>query len=182
MTWRREAESLLHLAHYTTTLQLDRKFKYNIIDRTLRAASDIISAESTRVVNNTASVLQWTKWWSSDALFQYWEICEELTSIRNGKPPTHRQITQYRDANGKRPFTVEHEYPILIPKKGVLDDRWTNQQLNDWMFQYGRATIITQEENARLLSHTADMQIARKRYSDASIVICDHPHFQQAAE
>lgn len=177
MQWKLDAEQLVHLAWYATTLKLDRKFKYNIIDRSLRGASDIISAESTSVVNNTASVLQWTKWWSDGALQVYWQIRDELTEQRKGKPPTHRQITQWRDPQRKRPFTVEHEYPILIPKKGVLDDGWTEAELQDWMFQYGRATIITQAENARLLNHTADMQIARKRYVDASITICDHPHF-----
>jgi hypothetical protein len=178
MTWKPEVNKLVHIAHYSTQINLNRKFAYNIVDRALRAASDILSAESLNVVNNTASVIQWTKWWSDQALHQYWQIKDRLTELRNGKPPTHRQITQWRDALGKRPFTVEHEYPILIPKKGVLDDKWTEQQLKDWMFQYGRATIITQEENARLLSHTADMQIARKRYSDAKITICDHPHFK----
>ena len=77
----------------------------------------------------------------------------------------------------RRPFTVEHEYPILIPKKGVLDDHWTENELNDWMWKYGRATIITHPENDRLLNHTADMQIASKRYSVAGIKTVYHPNF-----
>jgi len=180
--WKPEVDKLVHIAYYSTQISLDRKFAYNIVDRALRAASDIISSECLNVVNNTMSVIQWCRQWSHDALDEYWTIRDILTEERNGKPPTHRQICNWRDSNRKRPFTVEHEYPILIPKKGVLDDAWTEDQLRDWMYKYGRATIITQAENARLLNHTADMQIARKRYDTASIVICQHPHFQQAAE
>tara|TARA_A100001015_G_scaffold291635_1_gene366040 strand:+ start:400 stop:945 length:546 start_codon:yes stop_codon:yes gene_type:complete len=177
MTWKPEVNKLVHIAHYSTQINLNRKFAYNIVDRALRAASDILSAESLNVVNNTASVIQWCRQWSDQALHEYWTIRDELTETRNGKPPTHRQICNYRDINRKRPFTVEHEYPILIPKKGILDDGWTEDQLRVWMYKYGRATIITQAENARLLNHTADMQIAAKRYDNASITICDHPHF-----
>ena len=177
MTWKPEVNKLVHIAHYSTQINLNRKFAYNIVDRALRAASDILSAESLNVVNNTASVIQWCRQWSDQALHEYWTIRDELTETRNGKPPTHRQICNYRDINRKRPFTVEHEYPVLIPKKGILDDGWTEDQLRDWMYKYGRATIITQAENARLLNHTADQQIAAKRYSTAKILICQHPHF-----
>ena len=176
--WEQEVDKLIHVAYYTTTLGMNRKFAYNLVDRALRAASDILSARCVNVVNNTASVLQWTVQWSEAAYDKYQQINKRLTEKRDGKPPTHRQITQWRDAYSKRPFTVEHEYPILIPKKGVLDDRWTEQELKDWMWKYGRATIITHPENDRLLNHTADMQIARKRYSDAKIIICNHPHFK----
>jgi hypothetical protein len=180
--WKREVDKLVHIAYYSTQISLDRKFAYNIVDRALRAASDIISAECLNVVNNTMSVIQWCRQWSDQALHEYWTIRDVLTEERAGKPPTHRQICNYRDTARKRPFTVEHEYPILIPKKGVLDDQWTETELRDWMYQFGRATIITQAENQRLLNHTADMQIAAKRYSTASIIICQHPHFHKAAE
>lgn len=175
--WTEEVDKLLHVAHYCTTLQMNRKFAYNLVDRSLRAASDVLSAQCTNVVNNTASVLQWTTQWSEEAITEYDRIKGELTERRAGKPPTHRQITQWRDIRGKRPFTVEHEYPILIPKKGVLDDHWTEQELKDWMWKYGKATIITHPENDRLLNHTADMQIAAKRYSTAGIKTVHHYNF-----
>ena len=180
--WRSDTNHLIHLAWYSAQLPINRKFAYNMVDKALRSASDVLSAECDNVVNNTMSMIQWCRQWSHDALDCYWTIKDELTELRGGKPPTHRQICNYRDEAGKRPFTVEHEYPILIPKKGVLDDHWTEDELRDWMWQYGRATIITQAENARLLNHTEVMEVAQKRYSDASIVICQHPHFQQAAE
>lgn len=175
--WRRDVDTLIHIAYYSTQINLNRKFAYNIVDKALRSASDIISAECLNVVNNTMSVIQWCKQWSDQALHEYWQIKDILTEERGGKPPTHRQICNYRDLNRKRPFTVEHEYPILIPKRGVLDDHWTEDQLRDWMWRYGRATIITHAENDRLLNHTADQQIAAKRYKTANIVICKHPHF-----
>jgi len=62
--WTEEVDKLLHVAHYCTTLQMNRKFAYNLVDRSLRAASDVLSAQCTNVVNNTASVIQWTTQWS----------------------------------------------------------------------------------------------------------------------
>jgi hypothetical protein len=175
--WRSDTNHLIHLAWYSAQLPINRKFAYNMVDKALRSASDVLSAECDNVVNNTMSVLQWCRQWSHGALDCYWTIKDELTEQRGGKPPTHRQICNYRDEQGKRPFTVEHEYPILIPKRGVLDDHWTEEALRDWMWQYGRATIITQAENSRLLNHTDDQQIAAKRYETGGVVICQHPHF-----
>ena len=113
--------------------------------------------------------------WSQEALYQYWEINEELTSIRNGKPPTHRQICNARDEQGKRWFTCEHEYPIIIPKKGVRDGGWSLRRLRNWMWTYSRVTIILNSENDRLLPFTEDMDLAAKRYEDAGITVCEHP-------
>jgi len=177
--WEQEVDKLIHVAHYTGTLGMNRKFAYNLVDRALRAASDVLSAQCINVVNNTASVIQWTVQWSEAAFDEYQRIDALLTEERSGKPPTHRQITQWRDASNKRPFTVEHEYPILIPKKGVLDDRWTEEELTVWMWKYGRATIITHPENARLLNHTDCMEIASKRYKTANIKTLKHPTFAQ---
>ena len=56
--WEQEVDKLIHVAYYTTTLGMNRKFAYNLVDRSLRAASDILSAQCVNVVNNTASVLQ----------------------------------------------------------------------------------------------------------------------------
>jgi len=177
MSWTQDVDRLIHIAHYTCQLGLNRKFSYNMVDKALRSASDILSAECDNVVNNTMSVIQWCRQWSDEALHRYDLVKDQLTEQRGGKPPTHRQICNARDEHRKRWWTVEHEYPILIPKRGVLDDAWSEATLRNWMWEYGRATIITQTENARLLNHTADMQIARQRYSSANIQICRHPHF-----
>ena len=69
--WTEEVDKLLHVAHYCTTLHMNRKFAYNLVDRSLRAASDVLSAQCTNVVNNTASVLQWTTQWSEEAMTEY---------------------------------------------------------------------------------------------------------------
>lgn len=176
-SWQQDVDGLIHLAWYSAQAPVLRKFAYNMTDRALRSASDVLSAECQNVVNNTMSVIQWCRQWSEAALHQYAHINRILTEERQGKPPTHRQICQWRDEHGKRPFTVEHEYPILIPKKGVLDRGWTEEMLRDWMWEFGRATIITQAENQRLLAHTEDQHVAAKRYSDGGVVICQHPHF-----
>jgi hypothetical protein len=180
-TWKQDVNKLIHLAWYSAHLNVNRKFAYNMVDKALRSASDILSAECDNVVNNTMSVIQWCRLWSDEALHRYWLVKEQLTDQRAGKPPTHRQICQARDERGKRWWTVEHEYPILIPKKGVLDDGWSEVDLRIWMWEFGRATIITQEENARLINHTDDMSVAKVRYSSAKILVCTHPHFEQGA-
>jgi len=178
--WKRDVDVLIHSAWYCAQLPCNRKFAYNLVDRALRSASDVLSSECDNVVNNTMSVIQWCRAWSEAALHEYSQIQTTLTEERAGKPPTHRQICNWRTRSGKRPFTVEHEYPILIPKKGVLDNGWTEDALRDWMWKYGAATIITQEENARLLNHTEDMSIASRRYEDAHIKRRRHPHFDSS--
>jgi hypothetical protein len=175
--WTQQAKACLHVAWYSAQTELDRKYAYNIVDRTLRAGSDIISSESCSVVNNTGSVIQWCVNWSHDALDTYWIVKEQLTHQRDGKPPTHRQITQARDENKKRWWTVEHQYPILIPKIGLLDEGWSESYLIDWMMEFGKATIVTQSENSRLTNHTKSMEEASNRYKDANIVVCRHPYF-----
>ena len=66
--WEQEVDKLIHVAYYATTLGMNRKFAYNLVDRALRAASDVLSAECVNVVNNTASVIQWTTQWSEAAM------------------------------------------------------------------------------------------------------------------
>ena len=179
MNWEEQAHSYLHVAWYAAQTPLDRKYAYNIVDRALRGASGIISCECTAVVNNTASVLQWCVHWSHDALDVYWTVRSALQHQRDGRAPTHRQITQARDEHGKRWWTVEHQYPILIPKTGLLDEGWSQAYLIDWMMKYGKATIVTQPENARLTNHTKSMSEARGRYAAADITVCRHPHFEE---
>ena len=174
--WKQQAYTWIEIAHSCTLTPLLPKYQYHVIDRCLRGASDIISAESTSVHSNTASLIQWCKQWSSEALFKYQMFKDELTEQRGGKPPTHRQVCNARDERGKRWFTCEHEYPIIIPKKGVRDHGWSLQQLRDWMWQYSKVTIILHSENDKLLPWTEDMSIAAKRYENAGIVVCEHPH------
>ena len=72
---------------------------------------------------------------------------------------------------------AEHKFPIMIPKKGIRDRGWTLEEARDWMWQHSRVTIVTQEENKRLLPFTEDMEIASKRYEEAGIDVCIHPRY-----
>ena len=173
--WRTQADTWIEIAHSCMNTPLLPKYQYHVIDRCLRGASDIISCESTNVHSNTASLIQWCKLWSNEALFTYRALWEELTERRNGKPPTHRMVCNERDQNRTRYFTCEHEYPMVIPKKGVRDHAWTLKQTKDWMWTYGKVTIILNSENDKLLPWTEDMDQAAKRYSDAGIIVCEHP-------
>lgn len=174
--WEIQADTWIDIAYSCMHTPLLPKYQYHVLDRCLRGASDIISCQSTQVHSNTASLIQWCKHWSEAAIIKYSEINETLTETRGGKPPTHRQICNARDASGKRWFTCEHEYPIVIPKKGVRDGGWSLRRLRNWMWTYSQVTIILNEENDRLLPFTEDMKLAAKRYSDAGIVVAKHPH------
>jgi hypothetical protein len=177
--WKLQANTWIDIAYSCMNTPLLPKYQYHVLDRCLRGASDIISCESTSVHSNTASLIQWCKLWSEAALQKYEEVKLELTETRNGKPPTHRQICNARATQkgrlNTRWFTCEHEYPLVIPKKGVRDHGWTLNELRDWMWQYSKVTIILNEENDRLLPFTEDMQLAAKRYQDAQIVAMVHP-------
>lgn len=177
--WKEQSIEYLRLAHHIAQTELIVKYKKAILDRCLRGASDLISCESINVHNNTMSMIQWCLRWSEEALDTYYEVKESLTHKRNGKPPTHRQICDARDVAGKRYWTVEHEHPLIIPKEGLMFENWSLDQLLDWMFLYGSATIITQSENKKLLSFTKDMEEAKKRYSDVSIKVLLHPQHRR---
>jgi hypothetical protein len=178
--WQLQANTWINIAYSCMETPLLPKYQYHVLDRCLRGASDIISCETTAVHSNTASLIQWCKMWSSEALFKYQELKDEMTEERQGKPPTHRQICNSRIPNRKginsRWFTCEHEYPMIIPKKGVRDHGWTLEKLREWMWTYSKVTIILNSENDRLLPFTEDMELAAKRYEDAGIVICEHPY------
>lgn len=177
--WKDQSIEYLRLAHHIAQTDLIIKYKKSILDRCLRGASDLISCESINVHNNTMSMLQWCIRWSEKALETYYEVGELLTEQRGGKPPTHRQICNARDASGTRYWTVEHEHPLIIPKEGLMFENWSFDQLLDWMFTYGSATIITQSENKSLTSFTKDMEEAKKRYSDVSIKVLLHPQHRR---
>ena len=62
------------LAHHINLSQLQNKYKLNIIDKCLRGASDVATANNLTVSNWTGSILQWCQRWSERALHQYGEI------------------------------------------------------------------------------------------------------------
>ena len=180
--WRLQANTWIEIGYSCVNTPLLPKYQYHILDRCFRGASDIISCETTAVNSNTASLIQWCRQWSAEAVFIYNQVAADMTIARNGKPPTHRQVCDARDSNGKRWFTAEHEFPLTIVKKGVRDHAWTLEQARLWLWDYSVVTIVTQAENKRLLPWTDDMDTAANRYADAKIVKQIHPRYGDADE
>ena len=176
--YKTQADTWLEVGYSCMNTPMLPKYQYHVLDRCIRGASDLISCETTSVHTNTASLIQWCKLWSVEALNKYNELWDELTERRNGKPPTHRIVCNERDQNRTRWFTCEHEYPLIIPKKGVRDEGWTLQELKDWMWTYSKVTIILNEENDRLQPYTTDMTLAATRYKTAGIETTPHPQHQ----
>jgi hypothetical protein len=175
-SWKPQVDEYLRLAYEIAQSSLATKYKKSILDRCLRGASDIISCENLQIHNNTMSMIQWCRRWSVEALADYEIVQENLTINRGGKPPTHRQVCEARDAYGKRYWTVEHQYPVLIPKNGLMFNNWGLAQLKDWMYTYGYATIITPGEDQDLLTTTDSTEEASKRYKIAGIEVVIHPY------
>ena len=178
--WEAQVHEYLRLAYEIGNSSLIHKYRRSILDYCLRGASDIISCQNTNINNNTQSMIQWCLRWTHDSMDKYWLAKDLLTVARDGKPPTHRQICDVRSDNGKRFWTVEHEHPLLIPKTGVMEEQWSFDQLLDWMYTYGYATIVTQQENKRLLKTTQSMEVAGQRYSDADMHVIFHPQHQRS--
>lgn len=157
--------TLCSLAKLCSDAPLEQKHRRTLVDTALRAASNIITAESTAVYNSTASILQWGVWWSEAALNLY-------NQLRGGK--SHRQTAHIR-INGKRPWTVEHRYPLNIIKHEIYSGADV-EYIVDWMMRYGAATVVLHEENKSLLQSCKTLEEAHNRYEN--IVIVRHPHFK----
>ncbi len=160
--WEQQAYVYFQIALHAARSPLEVKYRKSIIDKLLRGGSDLLSSRNLNCVANTSSAIQWYCWWSERALEEYDLQTELKTQERGGKAPTHRQVCDARQRD-RRVFTVEHQYPIAIPKQGLIDG-WTLKDLVDWMWQYGTGTIITHEENRGLKSWTLDMEEAEQRY------------------
>ncbi len=175
--WVNQANTWIEIGYSCVNTDLLPKYQYHILDRCFRGASDIISCETTNVHSNTASLIQWCKQWSKEAVVAYAEAFGRLKEVRDGKNPTHRMACESRDENGKRLFTAEHEYPIKIVKTGVRDQGWTLEQTKNWLWKYSKVTIILNSENDKLLPWTGSMDIAATRYEQAGIEKVTHPRY-----
>lgn len=150
--WEEQVEALLQIAYFTNSQPLLSHYKRSMLGKCIRSASDIISCESTRVHNNTASMIQWCLHWTEDAQALYWEQQQS----------THRKTTNMRDSNGKRYWSVEHEHPVADCINMLLDG-CSYATLKDWMYSYGKAVIVTQDELAKL------PQLGENRYEKLGI-------------
>ncbi len=161
--------ALCELARICSDAPILQKHRRTMVDTAIRAASNIVTAECTAVYNSTASILQWCPWWSERAL----QLYQQLKGHR-----THRQTSHIR-INGKRPWTVEHEYPVNIIKHRINNGASTDEIVS-WMNKYGRAVVILHEENKLLLQSCKTETEAQHRYENITIV--RHPHFEQQKE
>lgn len=150
--WKTQCNELLAIAHRTANANLLSHYKRAILGNTIRAASAIRSAESTRVHCNTSSMLQWTLNWTAEAQQLYWD----------NQQSTHRKTTQCRDSQRKRLWSVEHEHPISDCINALIDG-CSIEHLHDWMYNKGSAVIVSQAELARL------PQLGENRYEQANI-------------
>lgn len=161
--------ALCNLARICSDAPILQKHRRTMVDTAIRAASNIVTAESTAVYNSTASILQWCPWWSERAL----DLYHQLKGHR-----THRQTSHIR-INGKRPWTVEHRYPLNIIKHEIYNGASVDY-IVDWMMRYGAATVVLHEENKSLLQSCKTLQEAQHRYENITIV--RHPYFEQQLE
>jgi len=165
------------IARYAADTSLIHKYKLTALDRAVRGASDIATAQNLTVFNSTQSILQHCRRWSDKAIKEYYRAYEVLTHERGGKPPTHRQTTQFRE-NGKRPWIVEHPYPIKIIKDNIIAG-YSTQQIYDWIWEYGTSVILLREEDPKMTT-CKTVEEAHSRYDH--IKILDHPHFSEHKE
>ena len=158
--------ALCNLAKICNDAPILQKHRRTMVDAAIRAASNIVTAESISVYNSTDSILQWGVWWSERALHLYQQIKGHRT---------HRQTTNIR-IDGKRPWTVEHEYPVNIIKHHIYNGYLTDEIVS-WMLRYGRAVVVLHEENKLLMQSCKTETEAQHRYENISIV--RHPHFEK---
>lgn len=150
--WEAAVDELLQIAHYTAQTPLMKHYKSSLLDKTIRSASDILSCESTRVHNNTQSMIQWCLLWTEQSQRIYWE----------NQQSTHRKTCMMRDSYGKRLWSVEHPHPVMEIKNALIDG-CSLIELKEWMYAYGRAVIVSQEELAAL------PQLGKNRYEKLGI-------------
>lgn len=157
---------LCNLARICSDAAILQKHRRTLVDTAIRAASNIVTAENLLVYNSTASILQWCPWWSERAL----QLYQQIRGHR-----THRQTAHSR-IDGKRPWTVEHRYPLNIIKHRIYNGASTDEIVT-WMLRYGRSAIVLHEENRLLLQSCKTEEEAYNRYENINII--RHPHFEK---
>ena len=150
--WEEQVDSLLKIAYYISEQPLMSHYKRSMLGKCIRSASDIVSCESTRVHNNTQSMIQWCLLWTEEAQELYYKH----------EQSTHRKTCMMRDEKGKRYWSVEHEHPVSECINMLLDG-CSYDRMRDWMYTYGKAVIVTQSELAKL------PQLGENRYEKFGI-------------
>jgi hypothetical protein len=159
MSWKKTSDELLRLTHEIANTDTPYRLRECVIDRTLRMVSNVISSEDENIGQSSPTSRYGCKRWSKEA-FKVYKEC-----IDSGM--THKQAC-YAKKNGRSAYINEHEYPLSIVKKALINDGWSLEQLKDYMYKYGSYTVVTREEDLRL-KPAKSISEAKKRYFNAGI-------------
>ena len=160
--WKKTTDELLELTHDMANVKYTPyRTKECVIDKTLRIASNIITSEDKDIGQSSPTSRYGCKRWSKEAYKVYNDFRKEGM--------THKQAC-YARVNGKSAYINEHQYPLSIVKKALLNDGWTLEQLKDYMYTYGSYTVVTKEEDLRLKS-VGTIKEGHDRYKNANIEV-----------
>jgi len=133
------------------------------IDKDYRTISDLISCEEHEVSHNTSYMIRNCKWWSKKAVELFNNIDDKFSKKCDFK------------INGKRAFTVEHEYPVGIIKNMIVNKQFNSaEEIEDHIKKYAKNIIVTLDENIYLTANSKSANTiteAETRYSKAGIEV-----------
>lgn len=158
-------QSLAQICRNISDSPIEHRYRRSLVDAAVRAASTIVSTGGTKAFCSTGSILQWNRFWSDEAIDLYY-------NLKGSK--THRQTVHVR-IDGRRPWTLEHRYPLNIIKHEIYDGA-SPQAIVDWMIQYGYSVVILHSQQPELQS-CKTLEAAKDRYANISFKV--HPHFEQ---
>ena len=134
------------------------------IDKDYRIITDFVSTEEEFVSHSTPFLIRNNKWWSIGAI-------EKFRS--NSDLPWRQRCDMYE--NGRRAYSIEHEYPVGIMKTMLLNKEFTDvEQVVNFCLRYGKMVIVTAEENDALnkVSKSASsIEEAHERYTQQDIIV-----------
>ena len=137
--------------------------KKKAIDVDYRIITDLISCESSHVSHHTPYIIRNCKWWSKKAI--------EIFNNTEGSFADKCNVK----INGKRAYSVEHEYPVGIIKNMIVKKLFkTEKEVYNHIKKYGRVIIVSHEENYQLSwkQKTANtIEEAHNRYNQIGIEV-----------
>lgn len=161
MSWKKTTDELLRLTYDTANTDTPYRVRECVIDKTLRIASNVISSEDENIGQSSATSRYGCKRWSIKAYEFYNSLID--------KGMTHKQACFGR-IDGRSAYINEHEYPLSIVKKALINESWSLNQLKDYMYKYGSYTVVTREEDLKLKPATTISE-GHDRYKNAGIQI-----------
>tara|TARA_X000001382_G_scaffold64607_1_gene44769 strand:+ start:5417 stop:5938 length:522 start_codon:yes stop_codon:yes gene_type:complete len=157
--WKKTSDELLRITFDAANMDAPYRTRECVIDKTLRIASNVISSKDENIGQSSPTARYGCLRWSKEAYDLYLSFRKEGMS--------HKQAC-YAKVNGKSPYINEHEYPLSIVKKSLLNGNWNLDKLKEYMYSYGSFTVVTKEEDRRLKTVTT-IHEGKARYSNAGI-------------